>query len=173
MFVIGFVTNFRDFQIDDQKYYILIEKLTTRRWYARNNFMFSLIIRFLIIIIFVTIFDNPSVSGLIITLIQLVYTVISFLSLKFIKFRYSIFNLLGNILTCGAFLCISQAGYLYQNDNIFQQYVSAYYIIVLLLCILFIFVNLLEIIVNFNPISRQLKSIYYRFIVCKKMDDAV
>lgn len=118
-------------------------------------------------------FDNPSVSGLVITLIQLAYTIISFLSLKLIKFRYSIFNLLGNALTCGSFLCISQSAYLYTNDNIYQQYISAYYIIVLLLCILFIFVNLLEIIVNFNPISRQLKSIYYRFIVCKKMDDAV
>jgi hypothetical protein len=105
--------------------------------------------------------------------IQLVYTIISFFSLKFVKLRYSIFNLLGNILTCGSFLCISQSAYLYSNDTIYQQYISAYYVIVLILCILFVFVNLLEIIVNFSPISRQLKSIYYRFIVCKKMDDAV
>lgn len=33
--------------------------------------------------------------------------------------------------------------------------------------------NLVEIIANSSQISKQLKSIYYRFIVCHKMDDAV
>jgi hypothetical protein len=42
-----------------------------------------------------------------------------------------------------------------------------------MLCSFFILINIIEIIINSNAISRQLKSIYLRFIICKKMDDAV
>lgn len=33
--------------------------------------------------------------------------------------------------------------------------------------------NFLEIIANSSQVCKQLKSIYHRFIICKKMDDAV
>ena len=42
-----------------------------------------------------------------------------------------------------------------------------------MLCSSFLMMNFLEIIANSSQISKQLRSIYHRFIICQKMDDAV
>ena len=106
--IVGFVTNFRDFQIDDKKYYILVERLSTRRWYARNGMLFGLCLRLIIILVFVVGFQRPAISGLIIVLIQGSYSLLSFVSLPYIKPRYSIFNLISNLLTAMCFFFIYQ-----------------------------------------------------------------
>jgi hypothetical protein len=103
---VGYVTNFRNFPIDDQKYYILIEKLSSKKWYAKNTYLLSLLIRLIIMVTFVAGFSNPAISGIIITLVQVVYTLVSFITLRFVKLRYSLFNLFGNLFTCAIYFCM-------------------------------------------------------------------
>lgn len=54
--VFGWIINGSQFEIDDPKYYVLVEKLTSKRWYSRNYSLFALIVRALIIIIFITLY---------------------------------------------------------------------------------------------------------------------
>lgn len=54
--IVFYLTNYKKFQIDDPHYYVIVEKLSNSRWYARNNFIASLIVRSFCIVIFVTLF---------------------------------------------------------------------------------------------------------------------
>jgi hypothetical protein len=56
--VIGLLvtSNWKRFQVDDPHYYVLLEQMTSKRWYAKNNIIISLFARGIIIIAFVTLF---------------------------------------------------------------------------------------------------------------------
>lgn len=46
-------SNWKRFQVDDPHYYVLLEQMTSKKWYAKNNVLISLIARGVIIIAFV------------------------------------------------------------------------------------------------------------------------
>jgi hypothetical protein len=54
--IVFYITNCKNFQIDDQNFYILVERLSTCRWYARNNFLLSLLVRALCSLFFIVFF---------------------------------------------------------------------------------------------------------------------
>ena len=54
--VFAWIINGSQFEIDDPKYYVLVEKLTSKRWYSRNHSLFSLGVRALIIVIFIALY---------------------------------------------------------------------------------------------------------------------
>jgi hypothetical protein len=171
--MIFYVTNWSNFQIDDHNYYILIEKQSTCRWYARNNFFLSLFMRTLTLIFFVTLFDKPAVAGGLMLAMMLGFTAASAFGTKFIKLRFWIFNLVGNFITCACIFCVYASGEAIIGSDTWETYKKAYFILILILCAFFLMINLMEIIANSSQMCKQLKSIYSRFIICEKMDDAV
>lgn len=46
-------SNWKRFQVDDPHYYVLLEQMTSKKWYAKNNVLISLITRGVIILAFV------------------------------------------------------------------------------------------------------------------------
>ena len=173
MIIIFYITNWSNIQIDDHNYYIIIEKLSTTRWYARNNFFFSLFIRGLTLLFFVTLFNQPKVAGGLMLAMMLAYTLASAVGMRFIKARFWAFNFIGNLLTCACIFCMYGCASAPIASEAWESYRNAYFIIILVLCAFFLFINLMEIIANSSQICKQLKSIYNRFIICEKMDDAV
>ena len=171
--MIFYITNWSNFQIDDHNYYILIEKQSTCRWYARNNFFMSLLMRGLTLVFYVAFFNRPSVAGGLMLAMMLGYTAMSALGTKFIKIRFWVFNLVGNSLTCACIFCMYGCGTSMIGSDTWETYKKAYFILILILCAFFILINIMEIVANSSQMCKQLRSIYSRFIICEKMDDAV
>lgn len=46
-------SNWKRFHVDDPHYYVLLEQMTSKKWYAKNNVLISLVARGVIIIAFV------------------------------------------------------------------------------------------------------------------------
>lgn len=110
LILVFYITNRSNIQIDDHNYYILFEKLSTCRWYARNNFFLSLLTRALTIVFFITLFNQPNLAGGLMLSMMLLFTLASAVGTRFVKARFWVFNLLGNILTCACIFCMYGCG---------------------------------------------------------------
>jgi len=104
------VSNWKRFQVDDPHYYVLLEQMTSKKWYAKNNIFFSLLTRGLIILIFVLLFKTPQAAGIIITIIQVCYSLYIMAFIRYTKIRYLIIIITANIIVVGIFLIIFIGG---------------------------------------------------------------
>lgn len=99
-------SNWKRFQVDDPHYYVLVEQMTTKKWYAKNNILISLLNRAIIIIAFITLFEHPEIAGVIMIISQLLYTFYVVALLRYTKIRYYTLIVLSNILMIGIILII-------------------------------------------------------------------
>jgi hypothetical protein len=91
--------NWQRFQVDDPHYYVLLEEMTSKKWYAKNNVLFSLIARGSILTVFAIMFRVPEIAGIIMMIIQVLYAFYIIALLRFTKLRYYIIIVCANILT--------------------------------------------------------------------------
>ena len=103
------VSNWKRFQVDDPHYYVLLEQMTSKKWYAKNNIAISLTFRTLMIGIYVGMFSNSSAGGIIIIILQVIYTIYFIIMIRFTKVRYMIFKAISHLLLI-ATLTISYVG---------------------------------------------------------------
>lgn len=103
-------SNWKNFEVDDPLYYVLLEEMTSKKWYAKNNVLFSLIFRGITITSFVVLFQQPTVAGIIMTASQLLYALYVLILLRFTKLRYYIVIAVSEILTIGIIVCLFLGG---------------------------------------------------------------
>ena len=99
-------SNWKRFQVDDPHYYVLLEQMTTKKWYAKNSVLISLLTRGVIILAFVLQFETPQIAGIIMVITQILYTFYVIALLRFTKIRYFVCIVLGNMMTIGLLLVV-------------------------------------------------------------------
>ena len=99
-------SNWKRFQVDDPHYYVLLEQMTSKKWYAKNSVLISLLTRGVIILAFVLQFETPQIAGIIMVITQILYTFYVVALLRFTKIRYFVCIVLGNMMTIGLLLVV-------------------------------------------------------------------
>lgn len=166
-------SNWKSFQVDDPHYYVLLEQMTTKRWYAKNNVIISLIARGIIIIAFVTLFESPQVAGIIMIITQILYSLYVIALLRYTKIRYYVFIVIGNLLTIGTLLVIYIGGIATINTEAWNNDSIGYASMVLILVAVFFIATMTEVITRKEVIAKQMKSMFSRFILCEKLEEKV
>lgn len=159
-------SNWKRFEVDDPHYYVLVEQMTTKRWYAKNNVIISLLARGIIIITFVTLFESPQVAGIIMIITQILYSLYVIALLRYTKIRYYVFIVIGNLLTIGTLLVIYIGGIATINTDAWNNDSIGYVSMMLILVAVFFIATMTEIITKKEVIAKQMKSIFRRFILC-------
>lgn len=77
--------------------------MVSKKWYAKNSVLISLVFRAIMIISFTTLFSQPYLAGLIILIFQIIYSIYIVALIRFTKLRYYVFIVTGNILLIGIF----------------------------------------------------------------------
>lgn len=167
------VSNWSKFQVDDPHYYPLVEQMISKKWYAKNSIIFSLLTRAAIICIFVGFFSVPQTSGIIILIIQVMYSLYMIVMIRYTKIRYYSVIVTSQILMVGFFLIVYVGSTSSIGSDSWKGFSQAYIGILLALVILFFLASVFEIIINREVIIKQLKSIYSRFIRCEKLEDKI
>ena len=160
------VSNYKRFQVDDPHYYVLVEQMVNKKWYVKNNLLFNLLNRLIIIISFVVSFKNPKIAGLIMLFSQFAYTIYFLIVIRFRKIRYFAFILISNILTCLIILSIFIGSTSDISSQLWNIMSSIFQILYYILIGFFFLGTMFQIVANKQRIVKQMKSIYVRFIRC-------
>lgn len=166
---VGVISNWKKFQVDDPHYYVLLEQMTSKRWYAKNSVLICLLTRAAMICTYVGSFSSPATAGIIIVILQTAYSVYYLLLLRFTKIRYLLVMTISNFLMIsilvaayvGAISDIGSSGW--ENSGL------AHLVLLMLMVILFFGSCCMELVFRRERVIKQLKSIYYRFIKCEKL----
>jgi hypothetical protein len=59
LFGIAVASNWKRFDVEDPHYYVLLEEITSKRWYAKNNILFALVVRGVMLVGFASLFRQP------------------------------------------------------------------------------------------------------------------
>jgi hypothetical protein len=59
LIAVAVISNWKKFQVDDPNYYVLLEQMTSKKWYAKNNILLSLLTRTIIICVYVGLYKSP------------------------------------------------------------------------------------------------------------------
>lgn len=140
--------------------------MTTKKWYAKNNLIISLLTRGLIIISFLLLFKTPQIAGIIMIILQITYTIYVIWLIRFVKIRYYIIIITGNILMIGILMTIYLGSLSAIQSDKWLELSNGYVSMILLLVLLFLIGTISEIVLKKAIIIRQIKSIYRRFIIC-------
>jgi hypothetical protein len=131
---------------EEPPYYITTEKLTSSRWWVKNKVFFENVGNVIMVVVFVVGFGVPESSCVVIIVIEIVYVVYLFLLVPWIKIRYKVFNVIGNMLFVGVLGCllaqINQINKDSIDSNQLTAYHTAYTAFIIILCTLFIISNL-------------------------------
>lgn len=103
---VAVASNLKNFRVDDPNYYVIVEQMVTKSWYARNNTLISLIIRGGIILSYTLLFKIPEIAGIIMISLQICYTLYYISMIRFTKIRYYAVIVMGNIIMIGVLLAI-------------------------------------------------------------------
>ena len=93
------ISNSTKFQADDPHYYVLVEQMTAKKWFAKNNILISLITRAGIITTFVFLFQLPEIAGIVMVALQVSYSTYFVIFIRFTKIRYFVVIALNSCLT--------------------------------------------------------------------------
>lgn len=123
---------------------------------------------------FVFLWMYPTTIMISCTTAQLIYSFYFAFASKYKKKRYTIVNLLSNILLGTQILIAGFAAVAFENsnpdfNNIGIAWMSISFFCLISLCV----VLLIEIIANWMQIKRQLRSIYYKYIICTEEEQDV
>ncbi len=120
--------------------------MVSKKWYAKNSVLISLVFRAIMIISFTTLFSQPYLAGIIILNFQIIYAIYIVALIRFTKLRYYVFIVTGNILLIGIF-AVSFIGAVEQlYDPIWNNLSIAYIVLLMMLAGLFFFVTMIEIV---------------------------
>lgn len=122
--------------------------MTIKKWYAKNNVAISLLARGVIIIAFVVLFDDPAFAGIIMLVIQFLYTFYVAIFLRFTKLRYYVFIVASNVLTIGIILVIYMGSVSTIESDSWNKQSIGYLSLCLVLIALFFFATMSEIIIK-------------------------
>lgn len=143
--------------------------MTSKKWYAKNNILISLLVRTTMICIYVGIFNKPETVGIVIAILQTAYTIYFIALIRFSKMRYFIANVVSNIL----FVAILMTNYIGSvndiNSGVWNGCSVAYIALLICLVIWFFGCCVMEIIFRRERITKSLRSFYERFIKCEKI----
>lgn len=163
---VGVISNWKKFQVEDPHYYVLLEQLTSQRWYAKNNVLISLLTRAAMICTYVGSFSTPETAGIIIVILQTAYSIYYLLLLRFTKIRYLLVMTISNFLMISV-LVVAYVGSISELGSPGWENSSlAHIVLVMLMVIVFFMSCCLEIVFRRERVIKQLKSIYQRFIKC-------
>jgi hypothetical protein len=140
--------------------------MTSKKWYAKNNVLFSLVIRGAIIIIYVLLFKTPQAAGIMMTVLQICYSVYVMVFIRYTKIRYFVAIVTANIIVVSIFLIIFIGGISEVGSSSWEQFSNGYIVLTLALVVVFILATLIELILKRDIVIKQMKSIYNRFIKC-------
>ena len=135
---VGVISNWKKFQVDDPHYYVLLQEMTSKKWYAKNNVLISLLTRTLIICIYVGMYSSPSAGGIIVIILQVIYTIYFVILIRFTKIRYFIFRTISHLLLI-AIMTTSYIGSVSDLSSPAWQNSSLSYVIFLMGKVIFFF----------------------------------
>lgn len=170
---IGVTSNWKRFQVEDPHYYVLLQEMTSKKWYAKNNILFSLILRGVIIVAFTTLFQQPQIAGIIMVITQIGYTLYIIVLIRYTKIRYFVFIVLGNVIMIGIILVSFIGAVSTINSDVWNQLSSAYLALLVILAAVFFGANTSQMMAKKDIITKQLRSFYGRFIICEKSQETV
>lgn len=140
--------------------------MVSKRWFAKNNILISLLFRTVILCVYAGLFSSPSASGIILIILQTIYTIYFIVLLRFTKLRYFAFRITSHILLICSFT-ISYIGGVSEINSSTWSGSSTVYILFLMGHVIFFFlICICEIIFQKEKVFKYLKSFYYRFIKC-------
>lgn len=143
--------------------------MTSKKWYAKNNVLFSLIVRGLIILIYVLLFKTPQVAGILMTVLQICYSIYVMVFIRYTKIRYFVAIITANIMVVSIYLVIFMGAISDVGSSSWQQFSNGYVVLTFTLLVLFFVSTMLEVILKREIVVKQMKSIYNRFIKCEKL----
>ena len=140
--------------------------MTSKKWYAKNNVVISLLTRAVIIIAFVCLFESPQIAGIIMIIAQILYSLYVIAMLRYTKIRYYVFIVLGNLLTIGILFVVYIGSLATLYSDAWNNQSISYVCMVLILVALFFIATVSEIITKKEILAKQVKSMFSRFILC-------
>lgn len=162
MFVsVFFMCNFKKFKLDDPNYYVISERMVSRRWWVKNN-LFVMVINFTILMmVFVLGFKDPKNNWVVMAVFQGIFTFYVLFLLPYIKLRYKFFNVLGSLLFLAITIVMIQL-----SSQPTDSLLLAHKILVVLLCIVLIVASVVEILICHKQINRYLIEVHYQYLLC-------
>jgi hypothetical protein len=136
---VGVISNWKKFQVDDSHYYVLVEQMTSKKWYAKNNILISLMTRTFIISIYIALYTSPSAAGIILIIFQTVYTIYFIILLRYTKLRYFIAKVVSNIFLVSVFMVVYIGSVADINSETWKN-CSTVYIILMVVQVVFFFI---------------------------------
>ena len=170
---IAIVANQRRLQPDDPNYYVFLEQMTTKKWYARNNLLLFLMVRLAMLAAFCGLFSLPQVAGILMVLIQIAYTFYFVGLIRFRKMRYLVVLVAGNVVLLGLILASYIGAISSLDGKEWSDSGTAYQVLLLTLCVLYFVASVVELLVRREQVVKQLRSIWSRFIKCENLEDKV
>ena len=140
--------------------------MTSKKWYAKNNVVISLLTRAVVIIAFVCLFESPQIAGIIMVIAQILYSLYVIAMLRYTKIRYYVFIVMGNLLTIGILLVVYIGSLATLYSAAWNNQSIGYVCMVLILVALFFIATVSEIITKKEILAKQVKSMFSRFILC-------
>lgn len=138
--VLAVISNWKKFQIDDPNYYVLVEQMTSKKWYSKNNVFFSLLTRTIIICVYVGLYRSPGVSGIVMVLMQAGYTIYFIALIRFTKIRYFVATIVGNILMIAVLMTVYIGSINEMGSSIWQGCKLGYIAVLMVMVVLFFWV---------------------------------
>lgn len=162
--LIIFKLNFSKAQLDDPRYYALVEKQISTKWVSRNHIVFSLLIRLIIIAGFVGAFSIPFTAQIVMLTAQSLYVIYFAAFVRYAKWRWWATNFASNVLLLMQLVFSCQ--FVLQASNFI--YKLLWLGVLLVFCVMLMSVEVLELAACWMQVKRQLRSVYVRFIKLEK-----
>lgn len=134
---VGVVSNWKKFQVDDPHYYVLLEQMTSKKWYAKNNVLFCLLTRAAMICTYIGYFSKPGTAGIIIVILQTAYSLYFLLLLRFTKIRYLLIMTISNFLMISVLVAAYVGGISEIGSPGWQNSGLAHLVLLMLMVILY------------------------------------
>lgn len=164
---LGFIVyqlNFSKAQLDDPRYYALVEKQISTKWTSRNHITVSLVTRLIVIASFVGSFGTPLTAEIVMLTAQSIYCVYFAAFVRYAKWRWWAINFTSNVLLLAELVCSCQ--FIRYSNTLLSKFL--WLGILLLFCVGMIAVEVLELAACWMQVKRQLRSVYVRFIRLEK-----
>lgn len=168
MLLIFFKLNFSRAELDDPRYYALIEKQVSNQKRVKNIIVFSLLTRMIILAAFIGGFNNPLAATIVMSSIQGIYLIYYAIFIRNTKIRFLIVNLVSNVQLLIGLVCAGQFAR-NQSDALTVKIVWLLNLVVFV--VIMVTVYLTEIVATWMPIKRHLRSVFVRFILCRKEEE--
>ena len=122
--------------------------MTTKKWFAKNNILISLITRAGIIIAFVFMFQVPEIAGIVMVVLQIGYSTYFVIFIRYTKIRYFVIIALNTCLTVALIFTIYIGAVSPLDSSKWSQASLVFIILYSLLIAIFFLVSTAEVILR-------------------------